>query len=132
MGQEAEILGCDVRFIVASTHDLTSSKYRDSFSRDLLYHLMVNSIRIPPLRDRADDIPILAEYFLREEVERTGRGITGFSNELLELLKQYNYPDNIQELKNIIACAVVNTDGSILNKDSLSPYIRERIIPGEM
>ncbi len=127
-----EIMGCDVRFIVASTHDLTSSRYRDSFSRDLLYHLMVNSIRIPPLRDRADDIPLLAEFFLKEEVERTGRTITGFSDVLLELLKQYNYPDNVQELKNIIACAVVNTDGDILNKDSLSPYIRERIIPGEM
>jgi len=127
-----EIMGCDVRFIVASTHDLTSSRYRDSFSRDLLYHLMVNSIRIPPLRDRADDIPLLAEYLLKEEAERTGRKITGFSNELLELLKQYNYPDNVQELKNIIACAVVNTDGEILTKDSLSPYIRERIIPGEM
>ncbi|NOQ21140.1 MAG: response regulator [Candidatus Aegiribacteria sp.] len=127
-----EILGSDVRLIVASTHDLTSSGYRDSFSRDLLYHLMVNSIRIPPLRDRADDIPLLAEYFLKEEAERTGRKITGFSGELLEFLKQYNYPDNVQELKNIIACAVVNTDGEILNKDSLSPYIRERIIPGEM
>ena len=126
-----EILKCNVRFIVASTHDLTSSRYRESFSRDLLYHLMVNSIRIPPLRDRADDIPLIAEYFLKEEVERTGRKITGFSDELLELLKQYNYPDNVQELKNIIACALVNTDGEILNKESLSPYVRERIIPGE-
>jgi DNA-binding NtrC family response regulator len=127
-----EILKCDVRFIVASTHDLTSSRYRESFSRDLLYHLMINSIRIPPLRDRADDIPLLAEHFLREEVEKTGKDITGFSDELLELLKQYNYPDNVQELKNIIACAIVNTDGEILKRDSLSPYIRERIIPGEL
>jgi DNA-binding NtrC family response regulator len=127
-----EILRCDVRFIVASTHDLTSSRYRESFSRDLLYHLMINSIRISPLRDRADDIPLLAEHFLREEVEKTGKDITGFSDELLELLKQYNYPDNVQELKNIIACAIVNTDGEILKRDSLSPYIRERIIPGEL
>jgi len=127
-----EILKCDVRFIVASTQDLTSSKYRESFSRDLLYHLMVNSIRIPPLRDRADDIPLLAEHFLKEEVERTGKKITGFSGELLDLLKQYSYPDNIQELKNIIACAVVNTNGEVMNRGSLSPYIRERIIPGEI
>lgn len=127
-----EIIRSDVRFIVASTQDLTSSRYRESFSRDLLYHLMVNSIRIPPLRDKADDIPLLAEYFLKEEVERTGKQITGFSDELLELLRQYNYPDNVQELKNIIAYAVVNTDSDILSKDSLSPYVRERIIPGEM
>jgi len=127
-----EILRDNVRFIVASTHDLTSSRYRDSFSRDLLYHLMINSIRIPPLRDRVDDIPLLAEHFLKEEIERTGKNITGFSRELLELLMQYNYPDNIQELKNIIASSVVNSDSGILKVDSLSPYIRERIIPGEV
>ncbi|MCD4776578.1 MAG: sigma-54 dependent transcriptional regulator [Candidatus Aegiribacteria sp.] len=127
-----EIMRSDVRFIVASTQDLTSSRYRESFSRDLLYHLMVNSIRILPLRDRADDIPLLAEYFLKEEVERTGKQITGFSDELLELLRQYNYPDNVQELKNIIAYAVVNTDSDMLSIESLSPYVRERIIPGEM
>jgi len=127
-----EILKSDVRFIVASTQDLTSSRYRDSFSRDLLYHLMVNSIRIPPLRDRADDIPLLARYFLKEEAEKAGKTIPGFSDELLALLKQYNYPDNVQELKNIIASAVVNTDSGMLNKDSLSPYICERLLPGEM
>jgi DNA-binding NtrC family response regulator len=127
-----EILKCDVRFIVASTHDLTSSKYRDSFSRDLLYHLMINSIRIPPLRDRIGDIPLLATHFLQLEVERTGKKIAGFTDELLDLLKQYGYPDNVQELKNIIASAVVNTEGEYLSTDSLSPYIRERIIPGEV
>ncbi len=127
-----EILKSDVRFIAASTQDLTSSRYRDSFSRDLLYHLMINSIRIPPLRDRADDIPLLAQYFLDGEVEKTGKMITGFSDELLYLLKQYNYPANVQELKNIVASAVVNTDSGALNKESLSPYIRERLLPGEM
>ncbi len=126
-----EIRKCDVRFIVASTQDLTSSKYRDSFSRDLLYHLMINSIRIPSLRERVGDIPLLARHFLQREAERTGREITGFTDELLELLKKYNYPDNVQELKNIIASAVVNSEGDTLGIESLSPYIRERIIPGE-
>lgn len=127
-----EIRKCNVRFIVASTNDLTSAKYRDTFSRDLLYHLMINSIRIPPLRDRKDDIPILAEHFLNGEVERTGRSITGISHDLLQLLMQYSFPDNIQELRNIIAHAVVNTEKGELNRDSLSPYIRERLLPGEV
>jgi len=124
------ILKSSVRFIVASTHDLTSSKYRDSFSRDLLYHLMVNSIRIPPLRDRSGDIPILANHFLAEEAARTGKEIAGISDDLMDLLVQYSYPDNVQELQNIIASAVVNSDTPTLTPESLSPYIRERLIPG--
>ncbi len=127
-----EILGCDVRFIVASTHDLTSSKYRDSFSRDLLYHLMVNSIQIPPLRDRMDDIPLLAKFFLKMELERTGKELAGISDDLMDLLQQYSFPDNMQELRNIIASAVVNTEGDTITPDSLSPYILERITPGEV
>ncbi len=127
-----EILGCDVRFIVASTHDLTSSKYRDSFSRDLLYHLMVNSIRIPPLRDRPDDIPLLAEYFLKMENERTGKELVGISDDLMDLLQKYSFPDNMQELRNIIAGAIVSAEGESITPDLLSPYIRERITPGSM
>lgn len=132
MDNSTEILKCDVRLIVASTEDLTSSKYRETFSRDLLYHLMVNSIRIPPIRERTDDIPLLADYFLKKEVERTGKGITGISGELMELLKQYSFPDNVQELKNLIAFSVVNTEGEELTLNSLSPYIRERLVPGEV
>ena len=128
-----EILKCDVRLIVASTQDLTSSMYRESFSRDLLYHLMVNSIRIPPLRERKDDIPLLARHFLDIETDRTGKEIEGFSEELLQLLKEYSFPDNVQELKNIIAFAVVNTpEGESLTPSSLSPYIRERLVPGDI
>ena len=63
----ARVRNIDVRMIVSSTHDLTSPAYEDKFSRDLLYHLMVNSIRIPSLRERVDDIPLLAEHFLQEE-----------------------------------------------------------------
>jgi DNA-binding NtrC family response regulator len=132
MDNSTEILKCDVRLIVASTHDLTSSRYRDSFSRDLLYHLMVNSIRIPPLRERAEDIPILAEHFLKLEVEKTGKEIRGISEELMDMLKRYSFPDNVQELKNIIAFSVINTEGDILTLNSLSPYIRERLVPGEV
>ncbi|MBN2587479.1 MAG: sigma-54-dependent Fis family transcriptional regulator [Candidatus Fermentibacteraceae bacterium] len=127
-----EILKCDVRLIVASTRDLTSSKYRDTFSLDLLYHLMVNSIRIPPLRERIDDIPLLVEHFLEREVERTGKKIETVSDELMQMLKQYSFPDNVQELKNIIAFAVINTEGDTLTLNSLSPYIRERLVPGEV
>ncbi len=119
----------DVRLIVSSPHDLTLPEYKDTFSRDLLYHLMVNSIQIPPLRERPGDIPLLAEQFLREEVEKTGSRITGFSDEFLELLKDYSFPTNVQELRTIVALAVANEESDRITVDSLSATIRERISP---
>ena len=126
-----EILSADVRIIVSSTRDLTRSKYRDSFSRDFLYHLMVNSIKIPPLRERVDDIPVLAAHFLAEESARLGRELDGISSELMELLEGYGFPDNVQELRNIVASAAVNTESGLITQDALSPYIRENLIPGD-
>jgi len=119
----------DVRLIVSSTHDLTQPEYKDTFSRDLLYHLMVNSIQIPPLRERSGDIPLLAEHFLGEEVEKTGSKIVGFSDEFLELLKDYAFPTNVQELRTIVRLAVANEESDRITVDALSPNIRERISP---
>ncbi len=127
-----EIKKSDVRIIVSSTCDLTSSQYRDTFSRDLLYHLMVNSMKIPPLRARPEDIPRIIDYFMKQELARLNReeNVLSVSPEFLDLLMQYSYPDNIQELQNIIACAVVAAEGDEITLDDLSPYIRERITPG--
>jgi len=117
----------DVRVIVSAKHDLTRPEYASKFSRDLLYHLIINSIRIPPLRERPLDIPILAGLFLAEEAEKAGKSITGFSDECMELLRSYQYPDNVQELITIVASAVANTDGDTVTVESLPPIIRERI-----
>jgi DNA-binding NtrC family response regulator len=119
----------DVRLIVSSTHDLTMPEYKGTFSRDLLYHLMVNSIQIPPLRERPGDIPLLAERFLREEVERTGSRIVGFSDEFLNLLMNYSFPANVQELRTIVALAVANEESDRITVGSLSETVRERISP---
>ncbi|MCD6587916.1 MAG: sigma-54-dependent Fis family transcriptional regulator [Candidatus Fermentibacteraceae bacterium] len=128
-----EIKRSDVRIIVASTRDLTSPGYRDSFSRDLLYHLMVNSMKIPPLRSRPEDIPLIAVHFLQQELKKLGQEVNSLSisDDLLELLVHYSYPDNVQELQNIIACAVVGTESDEITPEDLSPYIRERISPGD-
>ena len=107
----------------------TSRAYKGKFSRDLLYRLMVNLIRIPSLQERVDDIPILTEYFLQEECKRTGKTITGFSGEFLECLKDYSFPDNIQELRTIIEATVANAETNIITEDYLPPYIREGIKP---
>lgn len=129
-----EIKKSNVRIIVSSTRDLTSSKYHDTFSRDLLYHLMVNSMKIPPLRARTEDIPLIIDYFLKKELVKLNReeNSLSVSEDFLDLLMQYNYPDNVQELQNIIACAVVGAEGNEITPDNLSPFIRERITPGEI
>jgi len=116
-----------VRMVVASTHDLTSLEYKDKFSRDLLYHLMVNSIRMPPLRDRGGDLPLLAEALLKEESQRAGKEIGGFSDDFLSSLKDYSFPTNVQELRAIIAGAVANAEGGTVTAESLPLYIQDII-----
>lgn len=122
----------DVRMIVSSKHDLTRPEYASKFLRDLLYHLMINSIRIPPLRERPGDIPLLADLFLKEESERVGKQISGFSEDCMDLLRTYSYPDNVQELITIVAGAIAKEETDTITANSLPSYIRERIErPGE-
>lgn len=125
-GNSTAVRKADVRMIVASKHDLTRSHHKENFSRDLLYHLMINSIRIPPLRERTGDIPLLLGLFLEEEAARAGKRITGFSAECMELLRRYDYPDNVQELMTIVAGAVAKEDSSTITVESLPPHVRER------
>jgi len=122
-----QVLEADVRFIVASHHDLAREDYKDSFSRDLLYHLMQNSLRIPALHERAGDIPLLADYFLRMEAGCAGKKLSGFSPEFMELLRHYNFPDNVRELRNIIALAVISESGPVLTLDALPRNLLEAI-----
>jgi DNA-binding NtrC family response regulator len=116
----------DVRLIAASSFDLTNEDYRRGFSDDLLYHLMLNTIRIPPLRERPDDIPLLAEQILEEIAAKTGKRVVGFKPEFLEVLRRYDFPYNRSELNNIIAKAVVDADEGLLSVEHLPQYVLER------
>jgi DNA-binding NtrC family response regulator len=127
----ARIINADVRMIVSSSHDLTSPEYQNKFSSDLLYHLMVNSIKIPPLRERKDDIPILVDIFLKQEAEKVGKSFKAVSDEFREFLINYNFPGNIQELITIIASAVVREETDTITLDSIPPFIRKNISSGK-
>jgi len=122
-----QILKANVRMIVASTKDLTRPEYKQSFLRDLLYHLMINSLWLPPLRERMGDLPLMAEKFLSEEAQKLGRPLKGFAPEFLEFLKDYSFPSNVQELRTIVAAAAANSEGDLVSLDSLPSYIRETI-----
>jgi len=121
------VLNSNVRFIVSSANDLASPAFVESFSQELLHHLMVNSLSPPPLRERLEDLPFLCEALLAEALTKIDREITGFDDEYIEHLEQYDFPDNIQELRNIIEGSVVNAEGSLLNINSLPVYIRKKI-----
>ncbi len=120
----------DVRIIVASLHDLTGEEYQESFSRDLLYHLMVNSLHLPPLRERRKDIPILANDILQREAKRMGRRVDGVTEELMDLLLNFDFPGNVQELNDIVASSVINSESSTVGIDSLAHYMRDILTSG--
>ncbi len=106
-------IGVDARLIAATHRDLEAMAGDDRFRRDLLFRLRVIELRIPPLRERADDVPILARHFLTMLAAETGRR-PSLASEALAQLKKYPWPGNVRELKNALERAVVLSTGSVL------------------
>ena len=107
-------LKIDVRIIAATNRDLQQAVKDGTFRRDLFYRLNVFPIRIPPLRERASDIPALAWKFIDELSPRIGRKIESISRESLRELERYSWPGNIRELRNIIERAMIVAKGPVL------------------
>jgi len=106
VGGTAEI-ACDVRVVAATNRDLKTLIEAGQFRDDLYYRLNVVTLNIPPLRERVEDIPLLALFFLRRYARELGRSVSGFAAETLQLLQQYNWPGNVRELQNIIERGVL-------------------------
>lgn len=101
-----EDLEVDVRLIAATNKDLVKAMADGAFREDLFYRLNVIPIHLPPLRERAEDIPLLASRMLTQCVLRQRRGPTSISSEAMEILMQYHWPGNVRELENVIERAV--------------------------
>src|SRR5262249_15269960 len=86
-----------------------------TFRRDLFYRLQVVEIRVPPLRERRSDVPILATHFLKRFVRETGRKIRGFTPAALTKMEQYSWPGNVRELRNVVERAVALGKGPLLD-----------------
>jgi formate hydrogenlyase transcriptional activator len=119
--QEVERLGSggrttavNVRVIAATHQDLATMVQQRTFRADLFYRLNVFPIRLPPLRERADDIPLLVAHLARAFAQRHGKVITEIPSELIATLKAYSWPGNVRELQNVIERAVIATDGTTL------------------
>jgi len=119
-----ELCKVDVRVIAATNADLAARVEEDRFREDLFYRLDVASLYIPPLRERAEDIPIYVNYFLEKETVERGMPPKKFSNEAMEILQQHSWPGNIRELANTVAQAVLMSKGQLIGPDELPPRIR--------
>jgi transcriptional regulator with PAS, ATPase and Fis domain len=97
----------DFRAIAATNKDLSANVKEGTFRPDLFYRLNVFEIRVPPLRDRREDIPLLADHFLRKYARAMNRRFTGVSKAALDLLMHYDWPGNVRELENAIERAMV-------------------------
>jgi len=119
-----EELQADIRVIAATNQDLTKAVADGRFREDLYYRINVIPIVLPPLRERSEDIPLLAEHFLAKYTETMAKPITGISREALDLLVRHEWPGNIRELENVIERAVALEETPTILPDSLPPNIR--------
>ncbi len=104
----------DIRLICATNCDLIQMVSDGRFREDLLYRINTIMIEVPPLRDRVDDIPILANYFLRADSERYGKGALKISTHAMEKLANHNWPGNVRELQHSIEKAVIMSESPVL------------------
>jgi Nif-specific regulatory protein len=109
----------DVRIIAAGSPNLRELIAQDKFYLDLFHRLKVVEILVPPLRERLEDIPELADFFLRRYSEKYRKTIHGLSSEVHELLLRYHWPGNVRELEHAIEHAVILTDGEIIQANDL-------------
>jgi formate hydrogenlyase transcriptional activator len=105
----------DARLIAATNRDLEAMVSEQKFRSDLYYRLNVFPIRVPPLRERADDIPQLVRHFVQQFGRRMGKTIETIPSETMEALVRYHWPGNVRELQNVVERAVILTRGSVLN-----------------
>jgi two-component system, NtrC family, response regulator PilR len=113
----------DVRIIAATNRNLEEMVSKGGFRQDLFYRLNVIGIRTPALRERSDDIPLLANFFLRKYNDKLNKSISTISTEAMDILKKYNYPGNVRELENMIERTVALEAGSTILPESLPPMV---------
>src|SRR5690606_76682 len=114
----------DVRVILASNMDLEQLVAEQKFRQDLYYRINVVQIKLPPLRERLGDIPLLAGSFLKRLAKEMNREITGFSSEALAAMQRYTWPGNVRELENAVERAVVLCRRPQIDADDLPDNIR--------
>jgi two-component system response regulator PilR (NtrC family) len=119
-----ETIKVDVRIIAATNCDLREMVEEGRFREDLFYRLHVINIYLPPLRERKEDIPLLAHHFLEKYCEENHKSGIELTGEALDLLSDYDWPGNVRELENVIERAVVLSSGSKIDADLIPEHVR--------
>ena len=120
-----ETLLVDVRVLAATNKNLAENMEKGTFRNDLYYRLNVIPIFIPPLRERSEDIPLLASRFLEECARKMGKSYEGFSDEALQTLMDYSWPGNVREMENAIERSVVLAKGDLITLADLPTNLKE-------
>ncbi len=122
VGDNREI-AVDVRIITATNRDLIEAMEQGAFRSDLYYRLNVISIRVPPLRERRDDIPILMQHFLNRYNQKFAKNVTHFEKAVMDCFAAYRWPGNVRELENFIERGVALEKGSVFTAAALPPEV---------
>jgi PAS domain S-box-containing protein len=126
---ESKTRKVDVRVLAASHRNLTEEAEKGTFRPDLLYRVRVARIRLPPLRERREDIPLLTGCFLGQSRAASGKPVEDVSHDAMTLLLDYAWPGNVRELKSAIEFAVIRCQGAMIEADDLPPEITESKSP---
>jgi two-component system response regulator HydG len=111
-----QTLRVDIRIIAATNKDLTEEIEAGRFREDLFYRLNVVTLNVPPLRERREDIPLLADFFLKRYADKNRRHMKGFLPRATDLLMRYPWPGNVRELENVVERAVI-----LAREENISP-----------
>jgi two-component system nitrogen regulation response regulator GlnG len=114
----------DVRLIAATNCELESLVASGRFRKDLFYRLNVFTIRLPPLRERTNDLPLLVEYFLKRFSQEFGKEVQGLATETIDLLQRYAWPGNLRELQSVLKHALLQATGPVLIPEFLPTSFR--------
>lgn len=119
----SETIAVDVRIVAATNQDLSDLVSKGSVRQDLFYRLNVFSIRVPPLRERIDDIPLLVTHFIEKGKERFRKNVSGISQEAMAALMGYDWPGNVRELENVVQRMMVVAESETLQAQNLPSEI---------
>lgn len=119
-------INIDVRFIAATSKELSDEVSKGNFRDDLFYRLNVFNIKLPPLRERKEDIPLLANFFLQKNNAKLSKNIKGFENPVIDLFLKYRWSGNVRELENVIERACILTETDFITLDAIPDTIRSK------
>ncbi|NOX34048.1 MAG: sigma-54-dependent Fis family transcriptional regulator [Deltaproteobacteria bacterium] len=121
----------DVRIVVATNKNLEDEVKKGNFREDLFYRLNVINIRVPPLRERKEDIPLLAQNFLTKHTRENRKNLKGFTPMAMDALTKYQWPGNVRELENTIERAIILSMGQYISEKDLPTTVMKKYQPGD-